>query len=252
MKNPYEVLGIKEDAGEDEIKKAYREMVKKYHPDQYRDNPLSSLAEEKLREANEAYEQLIKKQGFFSKTGGAGSYGFNNSDSTGAKYSSAHGRNRETGEDSSSGYGYNRGYSNGYGNSYGSSYSNGYSNGYGDRSDSEVEFRRIRNLLDAGRIYDAQSMLESIQVRDAEWHFLVGVLYGKRGWYGEAYRYLNAACRLDPGNQEYSRALNEMNSVNQAFLNRGGYGGDVRNIGDNCAYCPLCMGMLCFRGVYCC
>ena len=60
LNNPYEVLGIKEGASEDEIKKAYREMVKKYHPDQYQDNPLSKLAEEKLREVNEAYDYLMK------------------------------------------------------------------------------------------------------------------------------------------------------------------------------------------------
>lgn len=60
MKNPYEVLGVKEGSSEEEIKKAYRELVKKYHPDQYRDNPLSKLAEEKLREVNEAYDYLIK------------------------------------------------------------------------------------------------------------------------------------------------------------------------------------------------
>lgn len=60
MKNPYEVLGVREGVSEDEIKKAYRELVKKYHPDQYQDNPLSRLAEEKLREINEAYDYLMK------------------------------------------------------------------------------------------------------------------------------------------------------------------------------------------------
>jgi len=60
LRNPYEVLGIKEGASEEEIKKAYRELVKKYHPDQYNDNPLYELAEEKLRELNEAYEYLMK------------------------------------------------------------------------------------------------------------------------------------------------------------------------------------------------
>lgn len=60
MNNPYEVLGIKEGASEEEIKKAYREQVKKYHPDQYQNNPLSSLAEEKLKELNEAYDYLMK------------------------------------------------------------------------------------------------------------------------------------------------------------------------------------------------
>jgi molecular chaperone DnaJ len=60
LENPYEVLGIKEGASEEEIKRAYREQVKKYHPDQYQDNPLSELAEEKLKELNEAYDYLMK------------------------------------------------------------------------------------------------------------------------------------------------------------------------------------------------
>jgi molecular chaperone DnaJ len=63
MDNPYEVLGIKQGATETEIKAAYREQVKKYHPDKYQNNPLYDLAEEKLREVNEAYEQLTKGSG---------------------------------------------------------------------------------------------------------------------------------------------------------------------------------------------
>ena len=60
MRNPYEVLEIKEGSSKEEIKKAYRELAKKYHPDQYGDNPLKELAEEKMRELNEAYDYLMK------------------------------------------------------------------------------------------------------------------------------------------------------------------------------------------------
>jgi molecular chaperone DnaJ len=60
MKNPYEVLGIKENASKEEIKKAYRNLAKKYHPDQYGNNPLRELAEEKMRDINAAYDQLMK------------------------------------------------------------------------------------------------------------------------------------------------------------------------------------------------
>jgi len=56
--NPYEVLEINQNATADEIKSAYRTMVKKYHPDKYQNNPLSDLAEKKLMEVNEAYEML--------------------------------------------------------------------------------------------------------------------------------------------------------------------------------------------------
>ncbi len=60
--NPYEVLGISPNASNDEIKKAYRELSKKYHPDSYVDNPLSDLAEEKFKEVQEAYEQIMKQR----------------------------------------------------------------------------------------------------------------------------------------------------------------------------------------------
>ena len=58
LMNPYEVLGIKPAASSEEIKSAYRKLVKQYHPDQFRDNPLQTLAEEKLAEINQAYEML--------------------------------------------------------------------------------------------------------------------------------------------------------------------------------------------------
>ncbi len=60
--NPYEVLGVSEDADEETIKKAYRELVKKYHPDKYVNNPLADLASEKIKEINKAYDMLTNKK----------------------------------------------------------------------------------------------------------------------------------------------------------------------------------------------
>jgi molecular chaperone DnaJ len=59
--NPYKVLGVSETATQEEIRAAYLALVKKYHPDKYADNPLKDLANEKLKEINEAYEILSKK-----------------------------------------------------------------------------------------------------------------------------------------------------------------------------------------------
>lgn len=58
--DPYEVLGVRQGASDHEIRTAYKELVKKYHPDKYQNNPLSDLAEEKLQEINEAYDMLMR------------------------------------------------------------------------------------------------------------------------------------------------------------------------------------------------
>lgn len=75
--NPYSVLGISPSASNDEVKKAYRELSRKYHPDTYIDNPLSDLAEEKFKEVQEAYDQIMKdRENGYSAGQQTGGYGF--------------------------------------------------------------------------------------------------------------------------------------------------------------------------------
>lgn len=62
MTNPYEVLGVDKNATEEQIKEAYKNLARKYHPDNYTDNPLSDLAEEKMKEINEAYDTIMEKR----------------------------------------------------------------------------------------------------------------------------------------------------------------------------------------------
>ena len=70
MKDPYEILGIQRDATDDEIKDAYRALVRKYHPDNYTDdNPLKELATEKMQAINEAYDAVMRERATSSKGG---------------------------------------------------------------------------------------------------------------------------------------------------------------------------------------
>lgn len=71
MRDPYSVLGVSPTADEDEIKRAYRELARKYHPDNYQDNPLADLAEEKMKEVNEAYDTITRQRGGGYQSGGA-------------------------------------------------------------------------------------------------------------------------------------------------------------------------------------
>ena len=76
MRDPYEVLGVSPDAGDDEVKRAYRDLARKYHPDNYQNNPLADLAEEKMKEINEAYDAITKGRSGSSSGGYAQSYGY--------------------------------------------------------------------------------------------------------------------------------------------------------------------------------
>lgn len=70
-KDFYDILGVNRDASDDEIKKAYRKLAMKYHPDR---NPDSKEAEDKFKEAKEAYEILsdAQKRGAYDQYGHAG------------------------------------------------------------------------------------------------------------------------------------------------------------------------------------
>jgi molecular chaperone DnaJ len=199
MRNPYEVLGVRQGASEEDIKKAYREMVKKYHPDQYRDNPLSALAEEKLKEINEAYDYLVK-----NKNGGSYSYGT---------------------EDAGS---YNN-----------SSYNN-----------SSSDFSQVRMHINSGNIVQAEQVLNSIEVKTAEWYFLRGLIYLRKGWYDQGYSDIQTAVNMDPDNFEYRDALNRLNQQNTTYTQRpysGGYQRTYRNDPDMCNICTslYCADCLC-------
>lgn len=85
MKDPYEVLGLSRGASDEEVKKAYRELVQKYHPDKYAGNPLEDLAQEKMKEINEAYDAITKNKGQGNYSYGSSSRSSSGGYSTGSK-----------------------------------------------------------------------------------------------------------------------------------------------------------------------
>lgn len=205
-KNPYKVLGVKEGASYDEIKKAYRELVKKYHPDRYRGNPLADLADEKMREINEAYEFLMKN------AGGAYQYQYDYDDSS----------------TSSQGSSYQ------YQSQQSSQYQQNAQQGYADESELE---RQARACLNRGDLNGAQRILDRMRNRNANWYYLQGLVFLRRGWYDRAYSNIQRAVNMDPGNFEYRNALNNLNSQSYGYRSNPYYQNTYHSNSDICQIC---------------
>ena len=80
MQDPYEVLGVSRDASTEEIKKAYRTLSRKYHPDANINNPNKAQAEEKFKQVQQAYKQIMDEKERGTASGGYGGqrgYGYN-------------------------------------------------------------------------------------------------------------------------------------------------------------------------------
>lgn len=200
--NPYKVLGVSETATDEEIKKAYRELVKKYHPDKYADNPLADVAAEKMKEINAAYEQITKDR----KAGRTGGY-------------------------SQQSYG-------GYGNStYGGQNYGGYGAGYSSSS-----YADVRQFIAQNRIEEADEILGGVPEgsRSAEWYFLKGNIYYKRGWLSEAMRCFERAYRMEPNNPEYAEAYRQF-----AYRQQYGTGTNTQTNVVGCDCCDCCAGLMC-------
>ncbi len=97
MSDPYKVLGVTPNATDAQIKEAYRELAKKYHPDNYSGSPIADLANEKMQEVNEAYDTVMnerrqRKQGYsagadYSNPANSGGYNYSGYNNTNSGYS---------------------------------------------------------------------------------------------------------------------------------------------------------------------
>lgn len=188
--DPYKVLGVSRSSSDAEIKAAYRELAKKYHPDRYRGHDLEDLAGEKLKEINKAYDMIQKE-----RASGGGTHDYNG----------------------------------------GSGFS-------GTSSSGSSQYNEIRRAIQTGNLTRADAMLDAISNRNAEWHYLKGMVLLRKGWYDGARQHFATANNMDPGNPEYANAY--------ATVNRSatGYGQTFygnRQQGGGTDMCNICGGLLC-------
>lgn len=201
--DPYKVLGVTPQTSDDDVKRAYRELARKYHPDNYINNPLADLAEARMKEINEAYDAIMNaRTGKGSATGTDNAAGGTGSASQNRSYQGA-----------------NAGI-----------------------------YTQVRQAINMRNLSLAESLLERVNTRDAEWYYLMGMIFSRKGWYDEAASHIAQACQMDPGNAEYRTA--------QANLHmNGGYGGyrpmeeaSLCNCCVQMAVCNCCLNSCCGGG----
>ena len=238
IQDPYRVLGVSPTATDEEVKKAYRTLAKKYHPDV---NHGSKEAEQKMKEINEAYDMIVNHK----YTPGSGGY-------SGAQGGSSYG-----------------GQQNAYGNGYGNSYSDPFGGfdgfggfggfgGYQQRRTYEgthnesSDMRAVRNYLNSGYYREALNLLSRISIRDARWCFYCAAANEGLGNRINALNYVKQAVQMEPNNPEYRSMLERLQYASGAYQNYGKHF-NMPNVGIN----PFCllfclMNFCCGRGFFCC
>lgn len=251
MNNPYDVLGVSPSASEDEIKKAYKTLSRKYHPDANINNPNKEQAEEKFKEIQAAYQQIMN-----SKKNGESGYGY------GGSYGSGYG-----------GYGSGGSYGSGYGG-YGSGGSHNYGpfggfggfgdfGGFDDRSygggfrgntsnDSGPDAMRLNaaaNYINSGHYKEALNTLASINERTARWYYYSAIANHGVGNNVLALQHAKTAASMEPNNYQYAQLVQTLESGGSWYSGRQQSYGNVysMNTGSCCNSCMtfMCLNALC-------
>lgn len=231
MTDPYQVLGVSRDASTEEIKKAYRTLSRKYHPDANINNPNKAEAEEKFKQVQQAYKQIMEE-----KENGTSSY------SSQGSYGGSYG---------SGGYGGSYG-NGGYGGNYG-----GYN--YGSSTE-DAELRAAANYLNNMRYQEAMRVLNNISRHNAQWYYLHAIANAGLGNNISAVQDAQTAVNMEPDNMQYRQLLSQLQGGGQWYMDMGqGYGYE-RAGGDMGKWCCECLAInalcncCCYggRGFYCC
>lgn len=224
--DPYKVLGVSPDASDDEIKKAYRDLAKKYHPDR---NPGDEAAAKKMNEINAAYDAI--------KNGTAQQY----SNPYGGQSGAAYGQQQ---------YGYNTYTWDGF---------NGWSQwtGQQQQQSERSEYTAARNYIRNGMYREALNALSGIPVneRDGRWYYLSATANMYLGNKIAALEDAKRAVDIEPGNEEYRRLLTVLQSGGDFYNNYStGYrtGLDPSRLCMTLCAVNMCLGPMCGGRVLCC
>lgn len=266
MNDPYSVLGVARNASEEEIKKAYKALSRKYHPDANINNPNKDKAEEKFKEIQAAYQQVMKERTEgYSGYGPGSSYGYG-------------GYTGQGGYNGQSGYG-SQGYGSGYGNSGQGGYRQGYGGfGYGpfggfgsfggfggfDQSgttgyEEDNYLRAAGNYIRNGYYKEARNALDGMDQnkRDAKWYYYSALAHSGMGNNVAALEHAKRASALEPDNMQYRNLVQTFESGGSWYEQRQASYGYPTSGGSNICMkicianmvCNLCCGG---GGFFCC
>ena len=251
VNEPHKVLGVSENATQDEIKKAYRQMAKKYHPDL---NPGDENAAKKMNEINEAYDMLMNPEKYRNQRA-AGSYGGYNPGGYNT-YSGQQGRTYRT-------YTYGNGpfggwtYTNvDFDDFFGGSYSNTNADFYNikvEETDS-YDFRKAIMEIGNRKFSDALNSLARVPsyARKARWYYISAVANYGAGNTVQASAVIQKAVNEDPGNQVYRAAYQQINRSSQTYQrNARTYQSNFGGLGGLCCSMALSQ-MLCGHPCFFC
>lgn len=234
--NPYEVLGISRDASTDEIKKAYRQLSRKYHPDANINNPNKAQAEEKFKQIQQAYKQIMdEKEGKASYQQAGSSYR-----GAGSSYGGGY-------QDAGNGYGGAGGYG-GFGGFGGFGGYGSYGNGGRQEAGTEdPELRAAANYINNRMYAEAMRVLGDIQVHSAMWFYLHAAANAGMGNNINAVQDAQTAVNMEPDNMRYRQLLQQLQGGGQWYSNMGqdyGFNRESSGMGSWCCEC-LALNMFC-------
>ncbi len=228
MTDPYKVLGVSPSASDDEVKKAYRTLCKKYHPDANVGKPDAAAAEKRFIEVQQAYEEVMHmRQGGGNRPGS----GYNGQQQAQQAYEDPF----DAFWGYTQGYGQQRGYG-GYG---------GY--GYATREEETPVMRAAQNYIETGHYAEALNALGSIPAseRNARWYYLNAMAQNGLHNTAQAMEYARQAVSMEPGNMQYRSFLDMLGRGGSFYEERGSHYGRTTFNGMQTTCCSIMALNLC-------